>query len=91
MNTDMGKDKCNSSWKSIKDRWQATSPLIFRRICNICVGISTVAVAVQTALVAAGANTPQWWTDLFPYLVGIPAGMAAVAKLTKEDKSNEND
>ena len=84
----MGKS-INSSWQSIRDRWTAKSPKIFRRICNICVGISTVAVAIQTALVAAGAATPAWWTDVFPYLVGIPAGMAAVAKLTKEDKDNE--
>lgn len=53
------------------------------------VSISTVAIAIQTALMAAGAVTPQWWTDIFPYLVGIPAGMAAVAKLTKEDNDNE--
>lgn len=74
---------------SLKSRWTAKSPLIFRRICQVSVGISTVAIAIQTALMAAGAVTPQWWTDIFPYLVGIPAGMAAVAKLTKEDNDNE--
>lgn len=83
------KNTISKTVKTIKERWTAKSPKIFRRICNICVGISTVAVAIQTALVAAGAATPAWWTDVFPYLVGIPAGMAAVAKLTKEDKDNE--
>lgn len=88
MNMAMGRNISNSI-RSIKERWTAKSPVIFRRICNVCVGISTVAAAIQTALMASGATTPQWWTDIFPYLIGIPAGMAAVAKLTKEDKDNE--
>lgn len=75
-------------FSNLKARWKARSPLIFRRITNVCVAISGVALAVQTALTAAGAQAPEWWLAAYPYLIGVPAGMAAVAKLTKEDDNS---
>lgn len=75
---------------SIKERWKARSPKIFRRIYKWASGVAAVAVAVQTAMVGAGATIPHWWEVAFPYLVGLSAGMAAVAKLTREDGDNDN-
>lgn len=77
-------------YKTIKDRWKAESPLLFKRITNISCSISAIAIAVNLALSASGANQPQWWVNIFPYLVGIPAGMAAVAKLTKDDHGRQD-
>jgi len=39
-------------------------------------GISGLAIAVHTALVMAGALEPQWWLTSYPYVVGIPVGVA---------------
>lgn len=73
-------------WQGLSDRWRARSPKVFRRITNIGLAVSGVALAIQTALTAAGAMAPIWWCNVYPYLIGVPAGMAAVAKFTKEDE-----
>lgn len=57
-------------------------PRFFKRICWVCSLISGTALAVNTAVMAAGAEMPEWWAQAFPYLVGIPAGMAFMAKFT---------
>ena len=44
-----------------------------------------MAIAIHVAVTTAGATEPNWWNAIYPYLVGIPAGMAFVAKMTKED------
>lgn len=73
----------------LKDRWLSKSPKIFRKITNIGCSVSAIALSVNLSLVASGAVQPTWWVNLFPYLVGVPAGMAAIAKLTKEDKNGQ--
>ena len=72
---------------ALLDRWMSESPLIFKRITNICVTISAMAVAMHMACMAAGAIEPYWWTSVYPYVVGISAGMAFVSKLTKDNNN----
>lgn len=83
-------ERIKNLFKTIKDRWNSKSPKLFKRITNIGCSVSAIAISVNLALVASGANEPQWWVNIFPYLVGIPAGMAAVAKLTKENGRQDN-
>ena len=70
--------------KVFTQRWKATTPKFFKNIVVIGSSISLVAVAIHTAMTAAGAIPPDWWVTVYPYIVGASAGMAAVAKLTKE-------
>ncbi len=72
-----------SRYKAAHQRWKAKTPLLFKNIIKIGLGISGVAVAIHMALETAGAVEPEWWTMIYPYLVGFPAGMAAVAKFTQ--------
>ena len=72
--------------QTVKNRWRASTPTFFKTILKIGLSISAIALAVHLAISTAGAMEPQWWLNVYPYLVGIPAGMAAVAKLTREDK-----
>ena len=51
---------------------------------QISVFISGMALAMHLAMDSSGANEPTWWVNIYPYLIAIPAGMAACAKLTKE-------
>lgn len=74
----------------LRDRWRAKTPFIFSRIIKIAIAISTIAIAIQTALVTAGAEIPEWWSSVFPYFVGAGAGMAAVAKLTQQYDNEGN-
>jgi hypothetical protein len=46
-----------------------------------------MAVAMHMACMAAGAIEPYWWTSVYPYVVGISAGMAFVSKLTKDNNN----
>lgn len=76
-------------FRTLKDRWQAKTPLIFSRIIKLAVGVSTVSIAIQTALSTINADIPEWWSASLPYFVGAGAGAASVAKLTQQyDRNN---
>ena len=78
-------------WKELRDRWKADSPKLFRWITRVGSGIAAISLAVHLAVVGGGGVEPYWWTNIYPYLIGIPAGMAAVAKLTRENKADKED
>lgn len=65
-------------------------PKFFSRICWICSLISGAALAANTAIMAGGGVAPEWWDSAYPYLLGIPAGMAFVAKFTQGYDQNGN-
>jgi len=67
----------------LKGRWSNTMPKFFKGILCICALISGTALAVNTAIVAGGGVTHEWWNEIYPYLLGIPAGAAFVAKFTQ--------
>lgn len=71
------------AFENLKKRWKAKTPRIFKFIIKVALGVSGVSVAIHSALMAAGAGEPMWWQEIYPYLVGVPAGMAAVAKITQ--------
>ncbi len=78
------------SWiEQVKKRWKAETPKFFKKIVWSAASVSGVAIAVNAALSMAGATAPSWWIEIYPYLVGVPAGMAAVAKLTKENSERK--
>ena len=68
----------------IKNRWKSKTPILFKNIVKIGLSISVVALAMHLAVLGAGAEEPQWWVNIYPYIIAIPAGMAATAKLTKD-------
>ena len=70
--------------KSLKNRWASKTPKFFKGIIKVGLSISGIAVAMHIAVIGAGATEPQWWIDIYPYLIAIPAGMAATAKLTTD-------
>lgn len=68
----------------IKQRWRAKMPIFFKWIMGIGTGIASVALAIQMALNSGGATAPDWWNTIYPYLIGIGAGMTATAKFTEK-------
>lgn len=76
-------------YRILVERWKAECPKIFKNILRLSLALSGVALAINTAMVSGGANIPEWWSATYPYLVGVGAGAAAVAKLTKEHNSEE--
>lgn len=71
-----------SGIKTARGRWRGAMPRFFKVIAVVCSLVSGTALAVNTAMTAAGAQPHEWWIDIYPYLVGIPAGMAFVSKFT---------
>lgn len=67
--------------ETVKKRWEAESPRFFKWVMGVALSLSSVALSIQGALTAGGAETPLWWQTVYPYLIGFGAGMAAVAKL----------
>lgn len=76
--------------KEARKRWKAKMPKFFSRICWICSLISGTALAAQEAMIVAHIEPHEWWTDILPYLIGIPAGMAFAAKFTMTYPQNKN-
>lgn len=68
----------------IIERWKAKVPIFFKWIMGIGTGVAAVALAIQMALNTSNAIAPEWWTRLYPYLIGIGAGMTASAKFTQK-------
>jgi hypothetical protein len=78
-------------FKQAKKRWQAETPIVFKKIIKFGVGISTTVLAIQLALEASHAIIPDWWATIYPYLIGIPAGMATISKFTKQQNDDKNE
>ena len=76
--------------KEARKRWKAKMPRFFNRVCWVCSLISGTALAANEAMQLAGATPHEWWTSIFPYLVGIPAGMAFAAKFTMTYPQSKN-
>ena len=83
-------EQIKSFSKEAKKRWKAKMPRFFNRVCWVCSLISGTALAANEAMQLAGATSHEWWTDIFPYLVGIPAGMAFAAKFTQTYPQSKN-
>lgn len=79
----MGK-KVRNTWDVIKHRWKNAMPKFFRIVFWVCSLVSGTALAANTAIVAAGGTTHEWWNEIYPYLIGVPAGMAFVCKFTQQ-------
>jgi hypothetical protein len=71
-------------FKTIRRRWKNAMPKFFRVVFWVCSLISGTALAINTAIVAGGGTTHEWWNDIYPYLLGFPAGIAFAAKFTQQ-------
>ena len=70
-------------WKEMKARWHNAMPEFFKRLMRICGLISGSALAANEAMQLAGIQPHEWWTDILPYLVGVPAGVMFACKCTQ--------
>lgn len=74
---------------NLRNRWKSETPKFFKKIIRIGLSVSGIAIAIHMAVDVAGAIEPQWWITIYPYIVGLPAGMAATAKLTRNHGIDE--
>lgn len=73
--------------KIIERLWanfKADTPRIAKRVRNIAAGISGCALAVMTALLAAQSQIPDWFNNIYPYLIGVPAAIAFVSQFSSK-------
>lgn len=69
---------------TIIERWKANMPTFFQWMMGIGTSIAAIALAIQMSLTSGGATIPEWWEALYPYLIGIGAGMTATSKFTQK-------
>lgn len=67
----------------LRRRWSNAMPKFFKKVCWLSALVGGTALAVNTAIMSGGGSTHEWWQDIYPYLIGIPAGAAFVAKFTQ--------
>lgn len=77
----MGK-RIRYTGNELKERWTQKMPRFFRQLVVLCVCIVGTAFGINTMLQMTGAIPHEWWTDIYPLLIGVPTGMAIVCKLT---------
>ena len=75
---------CRNIIATLRSRWRNHMPVFFRRVFWVCSLISGTALAVNTAITAGGGTPHEWWQDIYPYLLGFPAGIAFAAKFTQQ-------
>lgn len=63
-------------------RWTQRMPCFFKRLVIICVCVIVTSYGVNTMLQMTGAIPHQWWTDIYPLLIGVPSGMVIACKFT---------
>ena len=71
-------------WKTISTRWRNSMPKFFNRVCWVCSLISGSVAAANQAMQTMGIQPHEWFTELLPYLIGFPAGIAFAAKFTQQ-------
>ena len=74
----------------IISRWKRRMPLFFKWIFGVAAFVGGLALAINTAIVAGGGTTHEWWNDLYPYLLGVSGGAAFVAKFTVKGGNEDN-
>ena len=67
----------------LRQRWSNAMPKFFKKVCWLSALVGGTALAVNTAITSGGGSTHEWWNDIYPYLIGVPAGAAFVAKFTQ--------
>ena len=67
----------------LRQRWTAAMPKFFRRMAWVCGLISGTALAAHESMAAAGIQPHDWWLDIEPYLVAVPAGAMFACKFTQ--------
>lgn len=78
------------AYRRIRRRWKSRMPIFFRWLSMAAAGVSAVALAVNTSMTEGGAEIPAWWSAIYPYLIGIGAGIVATSKFTMVHKNNRN-
>ena len=76
------------TFKEIKSRWRNATPKFFKVLMRISAAVSGTAIAVNEALQLANIEPHEWWTNLCPYLIGVPAGIAFACKFTQTYDNN---
>lgn len=70
--------------KLIRD-FKSDTPKIAKRVRNFAACVSGCAIAVMTTLLTAQSQIPDWFTNIYPYLIGIPAAIAFVSQFSNKD------
>lgn len=75
----------------VSNRWKGKMPKFFKKVMWACGLVSGTALAANEALTMANIQPHQWWTDILPYLIAIPAGAMFACKFTVEGGFPEDD
>ena len=75
-------DVIKKTSNEVVERWKAKMPSFFYWLTVIAMSVLSVAVTIHFTVESAGAQHVEWWSAVYPYLVGVCAGIIGVSKLT---------
>ena len=64
------------------ERWHMKMPKFFYWITIVAMCVLCIAVTIHFTVEAAGAQHVEWWSNAYPYIVGVCAGIITICKLT---------
>lgn len=82
----MMKLKINNMWKEFKERWQAESPKVFKKITNLSIVLGTIAFGIITMngfIDLAQYGVSPLLFKICGYILAICGGMGLTSKITK--------
>ena len=71
---------------AIRKRFSIAMPKFFKWLMAVTGAIATVAIATNEFMIRGGAIPPDWWTTIYPYILGAAGGAMGVCKLTRTYK-----
>ena len=77
----MGEEIKRTSNEAVK-RWHAKMPRFFYWIVVVACFIGGLALCINTAITMAGGTPHEWWSDLYPYVIGASAATIFICKFT---------
>ena len=76
----------NQLMTTIKDRWNAETPVFFKGIKRIAITLGTSSTAVWVANQSMSLQLPELILSVCKYAIAACAAMGITAQLTKTDK-----
>lgn len=75
-------EQIKNTGDEIVSRWHERMPRFFRRLMTLAIGVITTASAIHFGMPVLGAEHPEWWLEVYRYIICVCIGVAVSSKFT---------
>lgn len=75
-------EQIKQTGSEISERWHHKMPRFFYWMVVIACGIGGCAFTIHTGVPAMGGTLPEWWNDIYAYVISTCIGVVFTCKFT---------